>query len=131
MSHPMTAAADPTKAHPDPRERKIDFDLNKVDYDWIEKNSDVKELKSAYKALELDGYFHDLLRACGERIVSLDPKFRRVVEGEKKLSADDFKALNDDLFSFIDNMNATDKILSDKHGEDKENRMIFGNGAQP
>jgi len=55
----------------DPRDRKIDFDLNKVDYDWIAKTSNVKELKGAYEALELDGYFPDLQRACGERILEL------------------------------------------------------------
>jgi len=43
--------------------------LNKVDYDWIEKNSNVKELKAAYDALETDGYFPDLLKTCGERIL--------------------------------------------------------------
>jgi hypothetical protein len=57
--------AESSKAHSELRDRKIDFDLNKIDFDWIEKNSDVKELKKAYRALEIDGFFPDLLKACG------------------------------------------------------------------
>lgn len=74
-----------TEPHPDPRARPAatDFDINKVDYGWIEKTSDVTQLKQAYKALEYDGYFPDLLKVCGEKICELDPKFRRVVEKDK------------------------------------------------
>jgi len=52
-----------------------------------------------------------LLKTCGERIITLDPKFRRRVEGEKKMSAAEEKAVNDDLFSFLDDMNKTDNEL--------------------
>ena len=71
------------------RDRKINYDLNKVDYDWVAKQTNVKELKKAYEALEIDACFPDLLKTCGERICELDPKFKRVMEGEKKLSAEE------------------------------------------
>ena len=99
--------------HPDPRERKVDFDLNRVDYDWVEKTNNVKELKKAYRALEIDSYFPDLLKACGEKIVTLDPSFRRVVEGDKKLSAEEESAINNDILDFLNTANKTDKQLRD------------------
>ena len=67
--------------HMEPRTRKPLFDINRVDYDWLKKTKNLKDLKAAYKELEIDGYFGELLKACGERIIELDPSFRRVVEG--------------------------------------------------
>jgi hypothetical protein len=57
--------------------KKHTFDINKIDYEWIEKTNSKKELKSAYDALEEDGYFADLLRNLGEKICTLDPSFAR------------------------------------------------------
>lgn len=57
------------------RPKQHKFDITKIDYEWIEKTKKQKDLKQAYAALEEDGYFPDLLRALGERIVKLDPKF--------------------------------------------------------
>ena len=51
------------------RKNKSQFDLKRVDYDWIEKTINVKDLKKAYDALEEDGYFPDLLKVCGEKII--------------------------------------------------------------
>lgn len=118
-------------AHPDPRQRKIDFDLNKVDYNWIEKTNDKKELKNAYRALEADGFFPDLLRVCGEKLVSLDPNFKRVVEGEKKLTMDEEQELENDLLTFLDAVNKTDSQLRGKvNGDNKENSSLFSNPQQ-
>lgn len=129
----MSGLADVNGAHPDTRQRQIDFDLNRVDYDWIAKNSNVKELKQAYRALELDQHFPDLLRECGEKICQLDPKFIRVVRGEKKLSMDEERELNNDIFDFVEKMNQTDKKLrglATNQDHDKENQSIFGNSDQ-
>lgn len=72
------------------RPKKHNFDINKIDYDWIEKTNKVKELKLAYDALEEDGYFMDLLRKLGEKIVTLDPSFaRRIDSGATKISAEE------------------------------------------
>ena len=62
----------------------------------------------------------------------MDPKFRRVVEGEKKLSVEEYRDLNNDIFSFIDQMNQTDKKLRgfSNQESDKENQQIFGNSDQ-
>ena len=50
----------------------------------------MKELKLAYDALEEDGYFMDLLRKLGEKIVTLDPSFaRRIDSGATKISAEE------------------------------------------
>ena len=108
----------------DPRERMSNFDLNKVDYDWIAKTSNVKELRGAYEALELDGYFPDLQRACGERILELtdDPAFRRRLHGEKKISAAEEKAVTEDLFSFLEEQSKTDSQLRDLGNRDRENQ---------
>jgi tetratricopeptide (TPR) repeat protein len=59
--------------------------------------------------------------------VTLDPKFKRVVEGEKKLSFEEERALKDDLFSFAAEMNRVDQRL--RSVEEKENKQIFGNGG--
>jgi len=115
--------------HPDPRERKIDFDLNRVDYEWIEKTSKVKDLKKAWYALEQDAYFPDLQRACGEKIIQLDPSFRRVVEGEQKLSAAEEADINNDLLDFLSTANKTDQQLRSLGVEDQENKSIFSNSG--
>ena len=116
--------------HVENRERKSNFDLNKVDYDWIAKTSNKKELKQAYKALEEDGYFPDLLKTCGERICELDPAFRRVVDGERKMTAEEEKAVTDDLLEFLDTINKSDAQLRDltSEKENQENKSIFSNG---
>lgn len=90
------------------RDRTHDFDLNKVDYNWIEKTKNLKDLKQAYDALELDGYFPDLHRKCGERIASLDPSFAKRILPEKKLTHEETTAINNDLDSFFSDMSKTD-----------------------
>ena len=73
----------------------------------------------------------DLLKHCGERICQLDPTFRRRFEGEKKLSSEEHKAVNEDLFTFLEGMNQTDSSLRNlAKGADpsnKENNSLFGN----
>ena len=50
------------------------------------------------------------------------------MEGDKKLSVDEQKAVDDDIFAFLDTMNATDKKLQNLAEEgDKENKSIFSN----
>lgn len=44
----------------DARDRKINYDLNRVDYEWVDRQTNSKELKLAYDALEIDGCFPDL-----------------------------------------------------------------------
>lgn len=68
----------------DPRLRKIDYDINKIDYEWIERESNVKELKAGYDALEIDGCFPDLLRALGNKICEYDPKFKFRMESGRR-----------------------------------------------
>ena len=119
---------EPTKEE---RNKKTNFDLNKVDYEWIAKVTDKKELLQAYEALEVDEYFPDLLKTCGERICELDPTFRRRFEGAKKISSEDHKVVTDDLNTFLDSMNQTDASII-KLGKacdpaNKENNSLFGN----
>lgn len=112
----------------DARDRKINYDLNRVDYEWVEKQSNVKELKQAYEALEIDGCFPDLMKTVGEKICTLDPKFKRRMEGEKQLTAEEQKAVDEDIFSFLESANQTDNKLRNLATEgDKENKSIFSN----
>ena len=101
------------------------FDLNKVDYDWIEKTSNIKELKAAFDALEQDGYFPDLLKTCGERILQLKPSdstFKLRFLGAPKMSAAEEKAVTDDLAGFLDDMNKLDKQLKQGAPDPNENQ---------
>jgi tetratricopeptide (TPR) repeat protein len=105
------------------------FDINKIDYGWIEKTSSLKELRLAYEELEYDGGFPDLLKTLQGRMCELDPVFKRRIElSNVKISADEERKINDDLFSFLDQMQATDdKLRGINNTEDQENDSIFGN----
>ena len=95
--------------HRDERPRKHDFDINKIDYEWIEKTNKLKDLKLAYDALEEDGYFPDLLRALGEKIVTLDPAFaRRIDAGVTQVSKEEAAALKTELDDFFADAAKTD-----------------------
>ena len=100
------------------KDRTPDFDINKVDYHWIEKTRNLKELKAAYKELEIDGYFPDLLQKCGEKIADLDPAFRHRMEPDKKMSYEEEQRVNTDLNSFLAGMNDTDKLLKTLGNDD-------------
>ena len=116
--------------HADGRPRKHTFDINKIDYKWIEQTNKLKELKLAYDALEEDGYFPDLLRALGEKIVSLDPAFaRRIDAGVAHVSAEEAAALNSELHDFFADAAKTDQQLRGAVPKDEEENMsIFSNG---
>lgn len=65
----------------------------------------MKELKLAYEELEFDGCFPDLLKYLGKRIIEFDPKFANKLNGDVKLSAEEQKAVDDDLMDFLGNIN--------------------------
>jgi hypothetical protein len=85
------------------------MDIYKIDYEWVEKTSNVKELKMAYETLEIDGCFPDLMRTVGEKICTIDPKFKRVMQGETEIPDHEKKLITDDLNSFFSDMNNLDK----------------------
>ena len=64
------------------------FDLNKVDYEWVEKCRSAKDLKNALKELEVDAYFPDLAAKVREKICTMDPSFKRLIDGQKKISSE-------------------------------------------
>lgn len=110
-------------------DRKPVFDINRVDYQWIEKTSNLKELRLAYQELEFDGCFPDLLKTLGKKIAELDPEFKKKITPEKKLSAAEEKKLNAEIYSFFDDMQKTDNQLRGiDTNEDQENQQIFANG---
>ena len=87
-------------------------DLNKIDFEWVEKTNNKKELKAAYKALELDGgHFVELQKFLGEKIVKLDPTWHRKIYGEKKLSFEEQKAINEELNDFFESAKKIDNSL--------------------
>ena len=115
--------------HVEGRERKHLFDINKIDYAWIEQTNKLSELKLAYNALEEDGYFPDLLRTLGERIITLDPAFARRVHGETQVSSAEAAALNSELNDFFADAAKTDEQLREAvPKDDVENASIFSNG---
>lgn len=116
--------------HTDARPRKHLFDINKIDYGWIEQTNKVKELKLAYDALEEDGYFPDLLKTLGEKIVTLDPAFaRRLDAGAPQVSPEEARALNSELNDFFADAAKTDEQLRGAvPKDDDENGVIFSNG---
>jgi hypothetical protein len=64
----------------------------------------------AYNALEEDGYFADLLRTLGEKIVKLDPNFaRRIGQTGPQISAEEKAKINNDLNDFFADAAKTDK----------------------
>jgi hypothetical protein len=67
----------------DPRFKKIDYDLNHVDFEWVANCTDKKELNLAYNALVEDGYFTELMAAAKERLMEIDPSFKRRILSEK------------------------------------------------
>ena len=118
------------RSHTTDTSKRSQFDINKVDYDWVKKTNNVKELKAAYEALEEDGYFPDLVKTVGEKIIELDPAFaRRIHGGDEKISAEQMKDINDDLNSCLDSVNSTDTSLRSHLQENSENKSIFANGA--
>jgi hypothetical protein len=59
----------------DPRDQKPKFDIEKIDFEWVEKTNNLKELKSAMKALIEDkGGYVQLEKALQDKIELLDPK---------------------------------------------------------
>ena len=125
-------------SHQDPennietRTRVPKFDINRIDYGWIEKNTNVKEMKLAYSELEMDGCFPDLLKTLGERIISLDPTFSSHMYGQKQLTTEEETAINDDIMGFLNNINTQDNELKNQKKdilENRENKSIFSNGG--
>jgi len=51
----------------------------------------------------------------------MDPVFARTFIGEKKLSHEEQRAIDDDLDNFFESMNKTDMALRDVGNEDREN----------
>ena len=94
------------------------MDLNMIDYEWIEKTSKIKDLKLAYESLVIDGCFPDLIKTCGEKICTLDPKFRRHIQGDKPIPEEEKRAIEDDLFAFLDKTNAQDTKLRNEVSQD-------------
>jgi len=91
--------------------RKPLIDLNRVDYDWVAKQTTIKDLKLAYDELEIDGCFPDLRRVVGEKMVDLDPRCARQVFGEKKVTEAEQAEIDEDMLSFLNNMNSQDSRL--------------------
>jgi hypothetical protein len=96
----------------DSRNKKTPMDLNRIDYEWIEKTSNVKELKMAYESLLIDGCFPDLMKTCGEKICTIDPKFKRqMTMGKDVIPEEEKQAITADLNDFFADMNKMDTAL--------------------
>jgi len=99
----------------DPRDRRPSFDLYKVDYKWVAQQTSKKELKGAYKALAEDNGFPDLLKAVRDRLKVVDPSFKTFEDFNNYTNAEANEA-NEDVNSFLAEMNQTDKQIRGEKG---------------
>ena len=96
----------------DPRDKKPKYDLYKVDYDWVKKTSDKRELKKAYEALVEDGAFPDLEKTVKEKLMEVDPHFKRLhANKNSKISKEQKEAIDNDIDKFIEGQHNDDEAL--------------------
>ena len=88
----------------DHRAKHSTYDLNRIDYDWIQTTTKKKELFAAYEALKEDGGFPDLQKALEDKIKTVDPSFKRKMEGDR-VSMEEQVQINKDMFTFLDEIN--------------------------
>jgi|TARA_B110000285_G_C14828573_1_gene469812 hypothetical protein len=51
------------------------------------------------------------MKTVGEKICTLDPKFKRILNGDTPMTREEEKAVNDDLWAFFEDANKTDAKL--------------------
>ena len=62
------------------------------------------------------------MKFCGEKIIKLEPKFARRVNGETKMSYEDERKIKDDLNDFFENAKLIDNQLRNIN-ENQENEQ--------
>jgi hypothetical protein len=125
-----SGAKGPVKTLTDAREKKIDYDLQRVDFEWVAKTEDRKELGRAIEALKEDGGFPDLLKAAEQRLASLDPAYRRKLESMQPVSYEAKRAIDEDINSFLQDMDKMDRKLQSATQEDREAAAGFEGGKE-
>ena len=69
-----------------------------MDYDWVKKTNDKWELKKAYDALVEDGAFPDLEKTVKEKLMAVDPHFKRLHANKNtKISKEKKEAIDNDI----------------------------------
>ena len=61
--------------------KNFNYDLNKLDFEWVAKTEDKRELHKAYNTLKDDAGFPDLMKSVEDKLKTLDPAFKRKIEG--------------------------------------------------
>lgn len=97
--------ADEPKQQEAPRAK---FDIYKIDYDWIEKTTSKKDLRLAHETLVEDNGYPDLLKTLENRLMEVDPTFKKKMEANVKLDYEQQRVIDKDIFDFIDDINKTD-----------------------
>ena len=100
---------------------KEKYPIEKISFEWVEKATDVKEVKKAYEAIKEEGGYYDLEQALKNKFAELDPSFKRRIE-EKPLSKQEKEVIDNDIQKFIDAANEDDESLQGKNAQN-----IFSN----
>jgi len=90
-----------------------------VDYKWVETQTSKKELRSAYRALEEDKGFPDLLAAVKKKLKEIDPAFK-TSDDFNKYTPEEARVANDDVMAFLDEMNERDKKIKGEVAADSK-----------
>jgi hypothetical protein len=100
----------PSAGAPDTRKTKPGekFDIYKCDYPWVDAQTDKREMRLAYECMKEDGGFPDLTDYCLKKLRELDPKFKTTADFNN-YTADEAKEANDDVLSFLSDMNKADQ----------------------
>jgi len=104
------------------------FDIYRIDYPWIEKATNMHEMKLAHETLVEDGGYPDLLKTLEARMMEVDPSFKRKMEANHKLTSDEQKVINDEMGSFLDDIKKTDHKLT-IGGTEEASKAIFGENS--
>lgn len=80
-----------------------DLNLNNVSFKWAKKCDKPKLLKKAIKLLKADGdHYPELMKCVEERLMDLDPQFKRLVSAKKQVDPETYKKEMEDLLKFTE-----------------------------
>ena len=107
----------------DPRDYSGE-DISDIDFNFVEQTNDKKAIRKAYNLIKRDGSFIDLERALRDKLASLDPDFKRMID-DKPLTYEEQKRIDDEMASFLNDAKRQDEDLLQER-----NRNIFSDKSE-
>ncbi|KAI8801026.1 hypothetical protein BJ742DRAFT_874181, partial [Cladochytrium replicatum] len=109
-THNLQQLLDGQKGVPQPEESE-DYDVNHLDFGYVEKCTNVPELKNLLQVLRSgkEGWYFDLEKAIEDRLKTLDPTYRRT----EKVRASSYlpEEIKDDLESWVSSIRFEDSSM--------------------